>query len=266
MKNIIKKAALLALLLLSVKVSQCMFGGEGCVPTFCFSNEYTVQDYLIENGERELQKLRKQRDELPAFIADIMELKERYERHEKIYVRAMKEFIILDKKIKSEEELGEILRRSEASEYEVLLGELLKYSEEIVGEIELKIKKAEGYIAKAKEEKAKLEDQLKNKIENPDDCAICCGRMKSNPRDIVIDYVPVEERASQQEEEEEGPKVRIWCGHAFHRDCIDRWIVQKGGIENATCPHCRKKKSDCIDREELLQDMGRDNQQQNNQN
>lgn len=38
-------------------------------------------------------------------------------------------------------------------------------------------------------------------------------------------------------EDGEGAR-KLRCGHVFHRECVDTWVVQK---QRATCPLCRRK-------------------------
>lgn len=62
---------------------------------------------------------------------------------------------------------------------------------------------------------------------------------------------------------EEGDKLRnLKCKHAFHRDCLDKWLQQSC----ATCPLCRTKvlPDDVVDKYHQLQNQveydGNDNQ------
>jgi len=148
---------------------------------------------------------------------------------------AMKAFLI-EKKVKTKEELTELLKESQPEQTYTTLLEILfelpaqaKRLPELVNRqirelerklhrLKEKIEKSKKYIASNQKEKEEIE-KIKEKRKK-EDCPIC-----------------MEEFGTQD-------TIRLGCTHKFHETCIKQWFESKNYDDARTCPMCRTKKQE----------------------
>jgi len=238
MKQTIKKTLFFAtLLLLSFGLSKGMennekdhpFGPDQLCHTVAFHNinEQIIQ--FLRNQDNTIQKLTTARNEAKKILATVIKnLQLSSDTYSDINNIAMKYFI-LHKGIKGEEELTQELSQKEEEKDKglILYLHILTYIKQKKDEI----KRLKEQMQQKEERKKEIGDELERRRINPENCPICMDSMNHNATG-------------------ENKKVRIWCGHPFHKKCIDQWAEN-----NNTCPICRREPRNCEALKKFLEDF-----------
>ena len=75
------------------------------------------------------------------------------------------------------------------------------------------------------------------------------------PRSAVLPAPESRVPSSSEAGDDNGIVVKIKCGHFFHRDCLQRWVMSRHQMSCIKCPVCRTRFNNNRDRAVTVQNV-----------